>query len=86
MTKAGPPKRLLIGEIRDYKPMNNFDGESYNELKAEMEKAIPRKVVRYDQFMYLKSCIWVICFLIAFTRWIYYSRVIDLFIYILVAG
>jgi hypothetical protein len=34
---------MLVGEIRDYRPMNNFDGESYNELKAMMEKEIPRE-------------------------------------------
>jgi hypothetical protein len=29
--------------------MNNFDGEQFNELKAEMEKVIPRKQQRYDR-------------------------------------
>ena len=42
LTKVGPPKSLMIGYVRDYKPMNNFDGEDFNELKEEMEKVIPR--------------------------------------------
>jgi len=33
MTKVGPPKSLMIGTIRDYKPMNNFEGNQYNDLK-----------------------------------------------------
>jgi len=86
MTKAGPPQSMLVGVVRDYKPMNNFDGEQFNELKAEMEKVIPRGAVRYDTQMYLKAVFWVIVFLIAFYRWIMYSRLIDLFIYIVVTG
>ena len=50
LTKIGPPKSLMIGSIRDYKPMNNFDGDMYHELKEEMEKAIPREIQRYDPF------------------------------------
>jgi len=48
ITKRGPPENLKIGYVRDYKPSNNFEGECFNELKAEVEAAIPRNRVRED--------------------------------------
>ena len=66
--------------------MNNFEGDSYHDLKRMMEKAIPREKQRDDTRMYIKSCFWVVVFCICLARWIYYSRVIDFLIYIFVTG
>ena len=48
MTKAGPPKRFLIGKIRDYRPLNNWDGDFYHNLKIKLEEAIPVEERKYN--------------------------------------
>lgn len=55
--KAGVPEKYCIGYVRDYEDFYSWDGKFYDTVKERVEAAIPKKLRRYDERMYIKTAI-----------------------------
>jgi len=86
MTKAGPPEKYCIGEVRNYQSFYSWDGSFFKTVKERVEAKIPRAKRRNEITVFLKATALIVLYFFGLYSYMVYCNFWSTVFYSVVCG